>query len=310
MPLVEAFADAADAPGHAGYRHEAVLYRGDDGFVETLVPFLQEGLDNGEPMLVAVPGPRKLELLRGALGPSGADDVRFLDMTELGRNPAHIIPTWVDFLAAHRGRPVRGIGEPIWAGRRAEELVECQLHEAMLNAVVDRDVPFRLQCPYDELTLDASVIDEAHRSHGDGDLDRHLRALFHADLPPSPEDAVTLAFSADDLRPVREAVRQRAIAADVAYDHTDDLVLAVHEIATNSVVHGGGAGRVRIWATSDAFVVEIHDAGHLPDPLAGRLPPDLARIGGRGLWLAHRMCDLVQIRSNAGGTTVRISTWR
>lgn len=310
MWAVEALVDAAEAPGHAGYRHQAVLYRGEDGFVDALVPFLEEGLDNGEPTLVAVPGERKLQLLRDALGRRQAGQIRFLDMEELGRNPAHIIPTWVDFVAAHAGVPVRGIGEPIWAGRRPQELAECQLHEALLNAVVDPDTPFRLQCPYDELTLDATVIAEAHRTHEHADGEGHLRRLFHDDLPPAPDDAIALAFTADDLRPVREAVRQRAIAADIAYDHTDDLVLAVHEIATNSVIHGGGRGRVRIWATADAFVVEVRDAGHLADPLAGRLPPDLARVGGRGLWLAHRMCDLVQVRSNGRGTTVRISTWR
>ena len=47
-----------------------------------------------------------------------ADQVKFVDMVELGHNPARIIPAWQEFLDAHVGSPVRGIGEPIWPGRR------------------------------------------------------------------------------------------------------------------------------------------------------------------------------------------------
>ena len=88
-------------------------------------------------------------------------------MERLGRNPARIIPAWRDFVAAPagRGRPVRGIGEPIWPGRHAEELAECQLHEAILNVAIDPAAPLWLICPYDVVTLAASVIEEAHRSH-------------------------------------------------------------------------------------------------------------------------------------------------
>ncbi len=51
-------------------------------------------------------------------------------MRVLGSNPACIIPAWRRFLAewAPDGRPVRGIGEPIWVGRSEAELTECQLH--------------------------------------------------------------------------------------------------------------------------------------------------------------------------------------
>lgn len=306
---MEALVDATHDRAPGGYRHEAVVYRGDDGYVDALVPFLREGVDNGEPALVAVPGARKLGLLRDALGRDRAARVRFVDMADLGRNPAHIIPAWLDFVAAHAGRPVRGIGEPIWAGRRPEELAECQLHEAMLNVVVDPGTPFQLRCPYDAVALGADVLAEAHRGHGDRDGVAHVHGLFAGDLPPAPAAAVALAFGADDVRNVREAVRREAIAADVRYERIDDLVLAVHELATNSIIHAGGRGELRIWGTTDAFVVEVTDAGHLADPLTGRLPPDLARVGGRGVWLAHRLCDLVQVRSSERGTTIRISTW-
>ena len=75
-------------------------------------------------MLVAVT-PERLERLRAALG-RDADEVSLVDMTQLGRNPARIIPAWRDFVDSHpQGAPLRGVGEPIWDGRRAAEIVEC-----------------------------------------------------------------------------------------------------------------------------------------------------------------------------------------
>jgi hypothetical protein len=38
------------------------------------------------------------------------------------------------------------------------------------------------------------------------------------------------------------------------------LVLAVDEVATNSLRHGGGRGTLRIWRDADAVVCEVRDA--------------------------------------------------
>jgi hypothetical protein len=139
------------------FRHEALLYDGPDGFLASTVPFLREGIEAGDPMLVAV-GTPKIAALRAALGPD-ADRVRFEDMTVLGHNPARIIPAWHEFsrVSTPPPTPVRGIGEPIWAGRGATELVECQLHEALLNVAFADRADFRLLCPYDTSALDVSV---------------------------------------------------------------------------------------------------------------------------------------------------------
>ena len=51
------------------------------------------------------------------------------------------------------------------------------------------------------------------------------------------------------------------------------------------------------------------DAGYLEDPLAGRTMPTARQVGGRGLWLVHQLCDLVEIRSTPHeGTTIRLHT--
>ncbi len=71
------------------FQHEALFYAGLDDFLSGTVPFLREGLERDEAMLVAVPGPRLRALraeLRSELENSSLP-VTFLDMVEIGHNP-------------------------------------------------------------------------------------------------------------------------------------------------------------------------------------------------------------------------------
>ena len=233
-------------------------------------------------------------------------------MAVLGHNPARIIPAWREFADAHPG-PIRGIGEPIWSGRDATALVECQLHEALLNVAFADRADFRLLCPYDTDALNGNVIHEACCSHPlvDGEPSRAFRdaerllAPFDSPLPPPPATARILGFELDTIVEVRRLVEHSARRAGLPPEREQDLVLAVSEMAGNSIRHGGGRGILRIWRTDEALVCEIRDRGHIADPLAGRVKPDLERQDGRGLWLANAVCDLVQIRVGANGTAVR-----
>jgi anti-sigma regulatory factor (Ser/Thr protein kinase) len=314
---------AAVAPSsvraHRGYQHEALLYRGEEDFLAATVPFVLDGIALGQPVMVAVAPPR-LGQLRAAVG-ADAPGVAFVDMTEVGANPARIIPAWRAFVDEHAGRAVRGIGEPVWAGRRATEVVECHLHEALLNLAVEPDVPLWLLCPYDADALPAPVITEAARSHPalrEGEAYRgstsyggtHLvDTLFGADLPDPPLETTAVIFTREDLGQLRGRVRGHAAAAGLRPDRAADLVAAVTEVATNSIRHGGGGGTLRIWRDQDALICEITDTGHITDPLAGRRTPAPATASGRGLWLANQLADLLQTRSGPAGTTTRLHTW-
>jgi anti-sigma regulatory factor (Ser/Thr protein kinase) len=304
------------APGT--FHHEALLYDGDDEFVARCSAFAEEGLERGEPVLVMV-GSRKLELLRDALG-ERADDVRFADMEVVGRNPARIIPAWGRFVAGHAaegGGGMRGIGEPIWADRRPDELAECQLHESLINIAFAPANSFRLACPYDTSTLPADVIAEARRSHpivseeGGTTLCHDycgigkVAARFAEPLPEPPPDADEMTVTEGDLRDARSLVRRRAHDAGVA-ERTDDLVLAVNEILSNSLHHANDAGVLRIWGEPDGLVCEVRDRGHILQPLIGRAEPALGQVGGHGVWLVNLVCDLVQVRSSEDGSTVRM----
>lgn len=303
----------------AKFQHSAAFYRGMDGLVETLRPFVREGVEHDEPVLVALL-PDRIEALRSALGTS-ASAVSFLDMSDVGANPARIIPAWREFVDAHAdGASFRGVGEPIWSGRRDAEIVECHLHESLLNVAFDDGPGWQLLCPYDEASLRPDVLREARRTHpevwtghGAAEADYeghdHAREVFSEPLDVPSAVADVLEFDAGDLTGLRDVVSQCAARAGVGRDRVEDLTLAAHELATNSILHGGGYGTLLAWREPGAFVVEIRDSGRITDPMVGRQAADGSSEGGRGLWIANHLCDLVQVRSGTYGTVVRLHCW-
>jgi anti-sigma regulatory factor (Ser/Thr protein kinase) len=300
------------------FRHEALLYAGEVDFLTGTLPFIREGVAAGEPVLVVVSAAR-IGLLRSALG-GDADRVAFADMADIGANPARIIPAWRDFVAGNdvASRGARGIGEPIWAARTPAELIECQRHESLLNLAFAGVPAWWLLCPYDTTSLGSQVLEEAWHSHpfvteegvGLGSATyrgfEQAAAPFAAPLPDPPGQPPAVAFDPASLAGLRELVSGYAAAAGLDPARTGDLTLAVDEVATNSLRHGGGRGTLRIWREEGALVCEVRDAGRIEDPLAGRERPPPDRDGGRGLWMVNQLCDLVQLRSFPGGAVVRL----
>jgi anti-sigma regulatory factor (Ser/Thr protein kinase) len=304
----------------ATFHHEAMFYAGDRDFAERCRAFVEEGLDRDEPVLVMV-GSRKLELLRQALG-ERAGDVAFEDMEVVGRNPARIIPAWGRFVADNSGgdgvRGLRGIGEPVWADRRPDEMSECQLHESLINMAFAAANSFRLVCPYDTEALPGEVLDEARRSHPvvsrGGEVAasgaycgiERVAERFGEPLPEPEESEVDeVSVSLDGLSAARRMVRGRAEAAGLGA-RTDDLVLAVSEVLSNSLQHARDDGTLRVWDDEDGLVCEVRDRGHILQPLIGREEPAIGQIGGHGIWLVNLVCDLVQVRSSPDGSAVRM----
>jgi anti-sigma regulatory factor (Ser/Thr protein kinase) len=297
-----------------GFRHGALIYEGEAEFIESVGTFVREGIEADESVMVVVPGADRIDGLRVALGEAAAG-VEFADMLDIGRNPATILPLWRDFLdrSLARGRSARGVGEPVWAGRGAPELVECRLHESLLNVEFDDGPPWRLLCPYDKATLSSESIGAAISSHPfvsrrrqtrQHEIDRDVEQ--DEPLPAPTLDHSLLAFDSGTLSAMRSMVADQAVEAGVAPNRRADVVLAAAELASNSVAHGGGSGLLRSWIADDSFVLEVSDAGRLCDPMAGRRLPSIDQPAGRGLWIVNHLCDLTQIRSSPSGTTVRI----
>jgi anti-sigma regulatory factor (Ser/Thr protein kinase) len=295
----------------SGFGHEALIYADADEFLARAVPFVRAAVEAGEPVLVAV-SDRNVGLLGKELG-STAAEVRFAAIEELARNPARVVPFWRDFLAEHDGGPVRGLEEPVWPGRRRHEIDECERSEALLNIAFDAEAPLSLLCAYDGVNLPEEVLSAVSRSHrltfDGGDVrvsGGDVGDQYAGRLPAPPEAAVSFEFDRTGLGEIRRRVEGAAEAVDLGPRSRADLVLAASELAANSVAHGGGAGTLRIWREADRLVLDFEDAGWISEPLAGRLRPAVTQEGGRGLWLANQLCDLVQIRSSAAGTNVRL----
>ena len=303
---------------HTPFQHEALLYDGLDDLAAHAAAFVREGLAAGEPVLVAMTAGR-LAALREALG-ADAEGVTFVDMAQVGRNPARMIPAFQRFIDEHAGGgvPVRAIGEPIWAGRPDDEVVESQRTEALLNLAFAGRAGLRLLCAYDRAALGPDVLHEARCSHPvvveDGEaapspLLRGLDELGAGDaspLPPPPGRFDALGVERRTLREARALVARRAAEAGLPGWRVQDTVRAVHELAANSVRHGGGQGILRIWRSEAGLVCEVRDRGHITDPLAGRRRPAPDATSGRGLWVATQVADLLQIRTGPSGSALRL----
>jgi anti-sigma regulatory factor (Ser/Thr protein kinase) len=317
--MTTATAERSRAP----FRHEALFYANHDGFMQGATSFIREGLASHEPALVVVNAEKIDQLHRELDDATGL--VRFADMDDVGTNPARIIPAWRDFVDEHAGLgPFRGIGEPIWAARTPAELVECQRHESLLNLAFADTPAFRLLCPYDTIALEPAIIDEAQRSHPslvDSGEERpsalyrgldEVVAPLEGPLPPPPFDVPAHRFrDGSELAEVRAHVEQRAHEAGLSPARVADVILAVNELAANSLRHGGGRGTLRMWSEPGALVCEVQDHGAIEDPLIGRVRPPSHPDAGRGLWTVNQLCELVQIRTSpATGTIVRVHVRR
>lgn len=302
------------------FRHEALLYSNHAEFLGGAVPFLREGMASGEAILV-VESRERIDLLRGALGDDAAQ-VMFADMAAVGSNPARIIPAWREFVEVHgaNGKGLRGIGEPIWKERSADELVECQRHESLLNVAFADGRPWHLLCPYDTTRLDPAVIAEARRSHryvtegGVSATSAEFRGVdacgshFATPLEEPRRGVRSTTFDRDGLLELRRRVTRFATWAGLPKSRATAMVTAVNEVATNSVQHGGGKGTLRMWKADGALVCEVRDAGAYDHALADRNRPGPRIDDSRGLWIANQLCDLVQIRTFPEGTVVRLHT--
>jgi anti-sigma regulatory factor (Ser/Thr protein kinase) len=123
-------------------------------------------------------------------------------------------------------------------------------------------------------------------------------------FPPGP-GAVSLRFTAD-LAAVRALVRRCTEEVGLTEKRAIDLVIAVAEVAANTVHHARTAGTLDIWHDAHEIICQITDGGFISDPLAGSHAPPPGATAGHGLWLVNQVCDRVALQSDETGTTIRM----
>jgi transcriptional regulator with XRE-family HTH domain len=145
--------------------HQALIYADAAAFVETAAPFLQDGAERGEAILV-VADPENVEGLRLALGRPAAK-VRFGDWHTWYDSPRKALLGYRQFAseALDAGAPwVRIVGEPVWADRTPDEIDTWARYEALINLAFAA-LPMSLICPYNEAALASVILRNARVTH-------------------------------------------------------------------------------------------------------------------------------------------------
>lgn len=131
----------------------------------------------------------------------------------------------------------------------------------------------------------------------------------------SGADLLARHFTLDGLVALRHDLERAAAGHGLAGLELYRFVVAVNELTTNAVRHGGGSGNLALWHTTSPepgaggwLHCRVTDWGKgLPADHRLRMPPADA-IGGRGLWLAHHSVEQLVIDSDGRGTSVTVST--
>ncbi|HEY1593281.1 MAG TPA: MEDS domain-containing protein [Solirubrobacteraceae bacterium] len=156
---------AGGGPAVPMLAHEVLLYTNDEEFLERAAPFLTEGTERGEAVLVVV-SDANVKLLRGRLG-AAAGEIEFEERLSWYRTPAQALSGYRAFLDAKldAGAPwVRILGEPPWSSDSSEERRLWMRYEALLTLAFASQ-PVSVTCPYDVRGLDQALVGEARAIH-------------------------------------------------------------------------------------------------------------------------------------------------
>ena len=307
------------ARGQAGHFHEAGFYRSDAEFAALIVPFAEEGIAAGEPVILGY-DERKSSLLRSWLtDPSAAE---FVGDQSLYAKPARAIAAYrrlFEFHLALGAGQIRIAGDVPHPGNGGR-FEGWDRYEAAVNTVW-QDFPVWGRCLYDAATAPPAVLDVVERTHPRivapsgqrRDSARYQDALAFEGLPYAPDPLEGTAPAAELVnRPAADARHTLAQIADGRIPHTiaTDLLIGVTEAVTNAQRHGRPPVTVRIWAAPGHVVATVHDTGPGPaSRLAGLVPkPDKnsEQDLGMGLWVTCQLDLDVTLRHASDGFTIRL----
>ncbi|MGE3589164.1 MAG: anti-sigma factor RsbA family regulatory protein, partial [Ilumatobacteraceae bacterium] len=272
------------AAGYSGFFHEAAFYSSDDELLDIVVPFLRDGVANGEPAVVAF-AERNATLTRNALG--DVDGVTFLPGGDQYGRPASTIRSYLELfedLASTGAEQIRVVGDVPHPG------TGCSWHgwaryEAAVNRAFD-SLPVWGMCPYDTRTTPDHVLTdvaETHRHLADGDGRHTINGAYRDPAAllagwidrqverPAPDEVIFEPTAKDARDLARHTARQAALGAV----RSDSLVVSVSELVTNASLHGTSPVCLEISSAPGRVHVAVTDRGPGPsDPFAGLLAPE------------------------------------
>jgi hypothetical protein len=300
------------------FRHDAAVYSSDEEFLAMAVPFVADGVDRGEPVLVTTT-PANIDLLRDALGPR-ADAFDHAETAYFGRRPperaTEFFRYWQRKAPSGAGRNVRVLAEPLWAGRTERDVRAWRRMESGLNVVL-ADTNVWMICPYDTRVVSDEGIAHALKTHPADvrgtesipsadyvDPVEYAAACDAVPLPDRPADAAVLPLRGD-LNALRRFIVGGAVDLGLSEERAAMLTVAVGE----TLAFLRDDGHVALWAHEGAVVCELSGAGGARlDPFAGFRPPEVRPPAepGDGLWITRQICETVDIRIGHGSTVFRL----
>jgi anti-sigma regulatory factor (Ser/Thr protein kinase) len=309
-----------DTHRHArSFQHDAFIYDSDDGYLAALAPLLLAAHAAGDTVM-AIVSDHQAELVRSMLGDRAAM-TEFVSAEQWYEHPVRAIAACE---AIFRGLPggTRAclIGEVQFGDTEADWAAWTRYESAINTALVTYNA--HCICPYDQRLLPSAVVEHAKSTHPylltttetQPNVDYLSAAALFPLLPPTaviPGAVPNLDLViGQNLRTARHAFATAAAITGLGLERIQDLTLAVNEVLTNAVLHGGGTGRMRVWATPDQLTCAVDDAGSgIQDLLLGYSAPPPGSRGGYGLWLARSMFDRSEfLVSPNGGVTVLLAT--
>lgn len=126
---------------------------------------------------------------------------------------------------------------------------------------------------------------------------------------------LTLASDRNNIKQVEPFLRSITGLSVLPQDRYHNMLVAVTEAVNNAIIHGNGADplktaalNVALTSTQAVFVITDEgpgfDADAIPDP---RLPENLLREGGRGVFLIRQLADDVSFSTTEHGSSVTIT---
>lgn len=126
---------------------------------------------------------------------------------------------------------------------------------------------------------------------------------------PSAPPLLDRDFDTGTLVTLRREVERCAQSNGLADLDLYRFVVAVNEITTNAVRHGGGRGRLELWLATDRLHCRITDEGAgIPSEYHRPHRPEVHAVGGRGLWLARNGIPAFALETGASGTEITLSS--
>jgi CheY-like chemotaxis protein len=151
--------------GH-GCRHEALVYSSPDELAAGALPFLRQGLANGDHLLVILTEAGRA-VVEDALG-DGAARVTFIDADEWYQSPELAFDRYTHYVDDQIGRGarrVRILAEISWpASFEPSDVASWKRYEAGISGAL-ASVPVSFVCTYDTRKLPPEIIIDARRTH-------------------------------------------------------------------------------------------------------------------------------------------------